>query len=120
LGVDRDARDRFYVIEVRRRCRLVDVNIVGLREFMDFLPFKGMTRSAQAIAGDAVAADDTVSAVVARREKDQHKVWLVRRIGDAIHERVSALLLVERAAVESFDSVDPQHWVRRIFKLEDS
>src|SRR5262249_51347239 len=39
LGVDRDARDRFYVIEVRRRCRLVDVNIVGLREFMDFLPF---------------------------------------------------------------------------------
>jgi hypothetical protein len=115
FGVDRDTRDRFYVIEAVRRCRLTDVNRIGLRDFVEALPFK--VPPARAIAGDATVDED---ASVRPGRQDREKVFLVRRIGDSIHERAGALLLVDKASIESFEGVDSPYWLRRIFRLDEA
>jgi|GEM_PF-5962025 len=116
FGVDREIRERYYVLETRRRGRIRDVNLFGLQQFIDALRFRSAVREAGALAS-AEAASETEASEPEGRRRERERVFLVRRIGETVSERTGAVLLVERGSVESFEGMDQAYWLRRIFRF---
>jgi hypothetical protein len=119
FGIDREAKNRFYVLNAITRGTLTDVNMVALKDFVDILPFKPLAKDAGAVADEQAEAGGEEDSERPAKETAE-RVFLVKRIGEQITEKSLPLILVERNSVESFDPLDYSDWIPRIFHVRQA
>ena len=122
FGVGPAEHEQFFVLESHGQVRVTDVNLSGLREFIDELRFKPGVATAGPIPPAQAAGGEEIQSSSAAEEieigSSTETIFLGRLIGQMVDELPTALLLVAKQSVESFEGVNGEHWIRRIFRLE--
>jgi hypothetical protein len=116
-GVDRDARQRFHVLDAVRTGIIRDINLFGIEELIQHLKILIPAKKASSIASDA----ELQSPETDRQDliPSESKLYIAKTIGALVTEIDTGLMLFERGSVEVFEELNKDYWVTRIFTIEN-
>lgn len=114
LGVGRDERERFHVVDAWQLGHVVNINVEYFKEYKEKLDLKPVLPQ----PGPFQSEDTETSGGETAGEMPRKAIYIAKTFRDRALDRNRALILVEKAAVNTFSRTEADTWARRIFIIE--